>query len=437
MDFDARLRNKLIGILRTELPKIKLREKGRLDIQSMFDMDKAFSKVLSHAPNLLRAQIEAYVGERPLVSLTLGMFTSELDSIAPEVKAGKDRLCELPHYSDVEQLAQRIVTMLTELPNQYVAVIELPQDISEVMYKNNLPPILGKNLAVIGAWQGKQDGYPYPIKVEPVKPPQNSLTGLFGLTPSMGNLNGMQQFKVNAQQAPISHLYIQLEGHINDVFSRQPLNHLTTIFKAFFGLAIGMDMLENKWQSVGSSQLLIGVYQNSATGFIKMEDDRIGNSESTLIRRMRVKKVEPERLIHDLRTIVHILDMDETFPQLALAGRWLFDSHSNEDALMGFMQLAICAEVLLGTEDGGEGVTALLATRCAYLIAGSTKERNDLIAEFKNIYKVRSKIVHRGHGTFKENERNQYRRLRIICNRILQREIQLAIKDSPELQLAA
>ncbi len=436
MDFDARLRDKLIGTLRTELPKIKLSDTGRVDIQSLFEMDKEFSKVLSHAPKLLKEKIEAYVGERPLFSITLSMFTDELTSIAPEVKLGKDRLCGLPQYCDIENLAQRILTMLTDLPNQYVAVIELPQDISEVLYENNVPPILGQKLAVIGAWQGKQDGYPCPIRVAPVKPPKNSLPSLFGLNASSENLTGIKQLEINTQSAPISHLYVKLEGHINDLFSRQPLNNLTTIFKAFFGLAIGMEVLESKWESVRSSQLLIDVYQYHSAGFIKIGDDRIGNSESALIGRIRVGKVGIERLIHDLRTIVHILDKEESLPQLALAGRWLFDSHSNDDALMGFMQLAICAEVLLGAEDGSEGVTTLLATRCAYLIAGSSKERDDLITEFKNIYKVRSKIVHRGLGTLKENERNQFRRLRMICNRILQREVHLATADGSQNQNA-
>lgn len=96
---------------------------------------------------------------------------------------------------------------------------------------------------------------------------------------------------------------------------------------------------------------------------------------------------------------------------------------------MGFMQLAICAEVLLGTEDGGEGITGMLASRCAYLIAASAKEREALIDDFKSIYKVRSKIVHRGFGGFTESERSQHTRLRVICNRILKKEFELALAD--------
>jgi hypothetical protein len=321
--------------------------------------------------------------------------------------------------------------MLAALPNQYVAVVKLPPSISEEMYRSNAPPILGRQLAVIGAWHDKQDGYPYPIPDVQEKPPKNALMGLFGMPT-------LQQFAIDAQSpTPLSYLYVRLEGYFDSIYSLQPLNRFTTFFKAFFGLALGTEVLESVWHGSGSGQLLINVYRNSATGFVKIEGDMLGDSESALVRRISVSGGGRERLMQDLRTIVHILDMDEALPQLVLAGRWLFDSRSNGDELMGFMQLAICAEVLLGTEDGGEGVTAMLATRCAYLIAGSTKERDDLMTEFNNIYKVRSKIVHRGLGTLKENERNQFRRLRIICNRVLQKEIQLAIMDGPQHQHAA
>lgn len=433
MDFDARLRDKLIGTLRTELPKIELSDAGRLDIASMFYVDRAFTDVLRHAPKTLKEQIEAYVGERPLFSLMFGVFSDELTSLAPEVKAGKGRLCELPQYSDVEALARRLVAMLAALPNHYVAVVELPPSISEEMFRSKAPPILGRKLAVIGAWQGKQDGYPFPTPDVPEKPPQNALMGLLSIKPPSATLPVLQQLAIDPQSStPISHLYVRLEGYINSVYSQQPLSRFTTFFKAFFGLALGMEVLESNWKSLARGQLLINVYQNSAAGFIKIEGDMVGDSESALARKLSVSGDGRERVMRDLRTIVHILDMDEALAQLVLAGRWLFDSRSNGDVLMGFMQLAICAEVLLGTEDGGEGVTAMLATRCAYLIADSTKERDDLMTEFRNIYKVRSKIVHRGLGTLKENERNQFRRLRIICNRVLQKEIQLAMMDSPQ-----
>ncbi|HQR99510.1 MULTISPECIES: HEPN domain-containing protein [unclassified Polaromonas] len=437
MELDARLQDKLIGTLRTELPKLRLSDAGRLDIQSMFDADRAFTAVLRGAPSRLKEKIEAYVGERPMVSLMFGTLTDELLLLSPEAKAGKSRLCELPQYSDVEALANRLLALLTALPNQYVAVVELPASISDELYKSSAPPILGRQLAIIGAWHEKQSGYPYPTSDVTEKPPQNALMSLLGIAALPTTMSASGQPTIDAQPpSRRSHLYVRLEGYINSIFSPQPLNRFTTLLKAFFGLAFGMEVLESGWKILNSDQLLINIYQSSADDFLKIEEETIGDNTSALIRKVSVSTGGRGRIVQDLQTIVHVLDMEETLPQLVLAGRWLFDSRSNGDELMGFMQLAICAEVLLGTEDGGEGVTAMLATRCAYLIASSAKERDDLVTEFKSIYKVRSKIVHRGLGTLKENERHQFRRLRTICNRVVQREIQLAIMDGPQHQQA-
>ena len=433
MEFDARLRDKLIGTLRTELPKLEISPNGRLDIQSVFNVDKAFSAALQGASREVKEQLETYVGERPLLALMLGTLTDELALIPPETKQGKTLLCDLQQYSDVEALANRLFAMLVALPHEYIAVVELPVGVAVDLYKKNAPPLLGRQVAVIGSWHGKVDGYPA-LNLEE-QPPDSGLADLFGVTPT--SLISPDLQSVLDAPAPRCHLYVKLKGYIRSVYSQQPMNRFTTLLKAFFGLGLGMEIFESGWRVLGGSQLLITVYEAGAAGFVKGDDDIVRDSASALIRKIRVHAGGRRRIVDDLRTIVQVLDMDEELPQLALAGRWLFDSHSNSDDVMGFMQLAICAEVLLGTEDGGEGVIAMLATRCAYLIARSAKERDNLAAEFKNIYKVRSKIVHRGLGALKENERNQFHRLRAICNRVIQKEIQLAIMDAPEREEAA
>lgn len=292
MELDARLQDKLIGTLRTELPKLRLSDVGRLDIQSMFDADRAFTAALRGAPKSLREQIEAYVGERPMVSLMLGTLTDELFLLPPEVKAGKDRLCDLPQYSDVEALANRLFGMLKALPNQYVAVIELPASISDELYRSKAQPILGRQLAIIGSWHGKQDGYPYPTPDVPEKPSQNSLMSLLGIGPPSATMPTLQQLAIDAQSpAHLSHLYVRLEGYIDSFYSSEPLDRFTTIFKAFFGLALGMELLESSWKLLSSNQLLINVYQNSSDDFIKIQNDTISDNASALARKISVEAV--------------------------------------------------------------------------------------------------------------------------------------------------
>jgi hypothetical protein len=88
--------------------------------------------------------------------------------------------------------------------------------------------------------------------------------------------------------------------------------------------------------------------------------------------------------------------------------------------------------ILLGDKTSSDltGLGELLSNRCAYLIATSHAERNDLLQDFRNIYEVRSKIVHRGKSRLALGERSLFDKLRWICRRILQEEVELLEKDS-------
>lgn len=429
MELDERLRAKLIGTLRTELPKIGLTEKGRLNIQALFQTDTAFKKVLRGAPNRIKEQIETYLGDAPFVSLMGGVLSDELGQVPAEAKSKAGQLCEIPQYSNVEALAERLVDLLATLPRSYVAVVELPSEFSDVLFEAKSQPIVGQQMTVIGSWHGKQEGYPEPPPTTSIQPHASGLLGLFSRTLE----NNSQESTLDTSPTKRNcHLYIRLDGYFHDVYSNAPLDRFTSLFKSFFGLALGLEIVEKSWEGSRHDRLTVDVFEQTSAGFTKLEENLIAETAGRLARSLVVTKRGHSHLERDLRNILNVMDMEDAFPQLALAGRWLFDSYANSDDLMSFMQLAICVEVLIGTEDGGEGITTLLANRCAYLIAKSSKERDDLIVEFKNIYKVRSKIVHRGLGTLKMNERNQYRRLRTITNRIVQEEVALSI--SPEQQ---
>jgi hypothetical protein len=112
---------------------------------------------------------------------------------------------------------------------------------------------------------------------------------------------------------------------------------------------------------------------------------------------------------------------------ILLAAQWLFENHSGSDELLGFVQMTVVAEILLGDKRSSDlvGVTELLANRCAYLIADSAAERDLLIQDFRAIYTVRSAIVHSGKSRLNSQERRLLDRLRQICARIILKEMQL------------
>lgn len=73
---------------------------------------------------------------------------------------------------------------------------------------------------------------------------------------------------------------------------------------------------------------------------------------------------------------------------------WCFDSKANENETLSFLQVCIALESLLGDEESSGGLTETLADRCAYLISSDIKGRKAIKEKFKELYRIRSKIVH-------------------------------------------
>jgi hypothetical protein len=89
------------------------------------------------------------------------------------------------------------------------------------------------------------------------------------------------------------------------------------------------------------------------------------------------------------------------------------------------VQAAVVMEILLGEKAVSDlmGLGELLRNRCAYLIGRSHKEREDTLSDFKEIYEVRSKIVHSGKSRLNAKERVLFNKLQWMCRRVIQEEV--------------
>lgn len=84
----------------------------------------------------------------------------------------------------------------------------------------------------------------------------------------------------------------------------------------------------------------------------------------------------------------------EECTRIKAAIEWSFDSLTAENETMAFLKACIGLEALLGENEAGPSLTEALSDRCAYLIATSIKGRKGIKERFKELYKLRSKIVH-------------------------------------------
>ena len=73
---------------------------------------------------------------------------------------------------------------------------------------------------------------------------------------------------------------------------------------------------------------------------------------------------------------------------------WYIHSQSTTDFTMSFIQICIGLESVYGDDNDEGGLTNLLADRCSYLIGKTVSDRKFIKNRFKQIYRMRSKIIH-------------------------------------------
>ncbi len=110
---------------------------------------------------------------------------------------------------------------------------------------------------------------------------------------------------------------------------------------------------------------------------------------------------------------------------------WFVQAEINEDDTMSFIQVCMGLESIFGDNDSEGGLTNTLADRCAYLIGRNIAERKKIKEEFKDMYKVRSKIVHGVKSHLSQNESHIKNSAFYYLQRAIFKEIR-NLRDLPE-----
>ena len=107
---------------------------------------------------------------------------------------------------------------------------------------------------------------------------------------------------------------------------------------------------------------------------------------------------------------------------------WGFDGSSNPNQTMGFIQVCIGLEALLGDKrtGGQESLTEKLADRCAYLLGKTPDQRKELTQLFRNIYDLRSKLVHGVWPRVKDEQQGIVHDADFLLKRLVYKELSLS-----------
>lgn len=233
------------------------------------------------------------------------------------------------------------------------------------------------------------------------------------------------------------YLQIDAEGFIGKFVSTQTAENVLSKIKSFCGISIALRLLkvEHTYHPASPKMHLI-IHKQINENWCFDESDVINDDVSRTISDLTLNDLDGHldtglkkasrinKVLEDIGTVFRESSKAE---KILLAGQWFFESYSGRNELLSFVQTMIALEILLGDKASSDivGLGELLRNRCAYLIGKTHDQRKDILDDFKKIYDIRSKIVHRGKSRLTHHERWLFNKLQWICRRVIQEEVVL------------
>lgn len=112
-----------------------------------------------------------------------------------------------------------------------------------------------------------------------------------------------------------------------------------------------------------------------------------------------------ERLVAFPVSLMTSAKTEENTKSLRSALEWAFDAAADDEPVAGFIKTCIALEAALGEESEGDQITERLADRCAFLLNKTPIDRARTRRLMKDVYKLRSKLVHGVTNKFASKDR--------------------------------
>jgi hypothetical protein len=375
----------------------------------------------------LQARLQTYIDERPLTEFVIDTLTDELRDASYNDSSGQS-LTTLPGYENPHTVAERLVDEFTALPNEYKLTFRLPNELWPILNKDVWEYELGPHIRLVRSGPELEEAYPLKTdnddRADRIK--GNSLLA------SLGDLKPLEW----AENA----VFLQLDatGFIGGYGGSIPEAEARRAIRSFCGLGIALQLFERRslYRRFQPSDYFVVHRKRTDNTWELRERIDVGDDLSRALERLNLNNANgwvnsPERQVVWSDRILE--EMKTTYAAgkksapILLASQWYFDSATGSDELLTYIQAMVVLEILLGDKTTSDqvGLNELLRNRCAYLIGSSQEDRAELHKAFGEIYAVRSQIVHRGKHSLTMNERILFGRLRWMCRRVIQKEVDL------------
>lgn len=218
-----------------------------------------------------------------------------------------------------------------------------------------------------------------------------------------------------------------ITGYVSDRLD-PAVDEFVDAAKGFIGLCAVAGILEWKarWHLAPTASAPVITYRMDAGVADLRPYQWLSSDDSDLLLRF----IESEEKDH--RVLMHPARSAFAHPQTRSAARWYLDSYSGTNGLLQVVQATVALEILLGDRREAEevGLTALLANRLAYLIGRTPTERQTTLKRFRQLYDLRSQIVHAGKSLLSAEERTAVYEIRELARKSILRHIEQLYRES-------
>lgn len=423
---DPKCTARLIAVCSDALEKITVRDGRYLDIAStgwLFSAENVLPK-----NGKVREAYENYVGDSPFFEFANDWLAMELAVHCAYVKdAPVVPLLTALGQTTAHELASRIVNDFNALPWRYELTLPLPDELGLALLAEHGPKTFSPDLRVCELDEVFRKERPYST---------GSQARDKAITPARTLLGSLMMGDSREWPAQAAALVLATSGFIDRFGGTEPTKEARERIAAFLGLCLALQLLHvsAKYVPYPPKNYLV-VHRLTEDGLRLSANIELDAALSKVLSSLEVapwvRDAKPDtrrgNFKYVLDRIAIVFGDVEANRRIISAARWLLNSHAADDELLAFVQATVALEILLGEQSANEkiGLTELLRNRCAYLIANSAKERDDILKLFNEIYTVRSKIVHTGKSRLNMRESFLLSEARRLARKVIQKEVDL------------
>lgn len=367
------------------------------------------------------------VGEYPLIEFCTDTISAELRACEYITGDVSCRLVEMEGYADVSALADRLLTAFESLPWSYSLALRLEPSVLPPLPNDAtmLPVTEEANLVQSSLLLHEQ----FPLDT----PDEATKRRIFG----GGGLLSPFPAEPKWEEGSV-YFQVSTEGFIGPYGGGAPIDGVNRHLKSFFGLGLALRLFSYTYKyEPYPIKMSWWVHRREGERWRIERKLDLNDDDSKVLRSIslwdKFKKEYPEAhrtpWLQSVLVRVGAALKSEESDTLKLASQWFFDSFKGQDEVLTYVRRMTCLEILFGerADTSKASLGELIGNRIAYLIGKTHQERITLLNDFKNIYNIRSKILHHGKNRLLGEERSSLARLQKLCEEALEAEANLLI----------